>query len=154
MLVRRLGYLGNPGGWWSVVVQRLSRTLRCSLPALSRSRTPHPTGMARAIAPRRNSARIIEEKSRQAFAAHDIANMQTSRARIARPLLDASTRAMRQPARCFCASSPRGVREPPPPPPLPKAPQDGTTHFGFETVAEALKEQRGEFPAPPSLCAC
>ena len=44
--------------------------------------------------------------------------------------------------RAFSASAPRGVREPPPPPP-PKDTQDGTTHFGFETVAEALKEQRG-----------
>ncbi|KAF2628848.1 UbiE/COQ5 methyltransferase [Macroventuria anomochaeta] len=66
--------------------------------------------------------------------------MQTTRARLGRQLLDARTRAIREPVRCFSASASRGVREPPPPPP--KAPQDGTTHFGFETVAEALKEQR------------
>jgi 2-methoxy-6-polyprenyl-1,4-benzoquinol methylase len=47
----------------------------------------------------------------------------------------------RNSVRSFAASAPRGVREPPPPPQ--RDAQDGTTHFGFETVAEALKEQRG-----------
>lgn len=74
---------------------------------------------------------------------HDIA-MQTSRIRIGRQLLDARTRVKRESVRAFSASASRGVREPPPPPPPTKDAQDGTTHFGFETIAEALKEQRGE----------
>ncbi|KAJ8108649.1 hypothetical protein OPT61_g8022 [Boeremia exigua] len=66
--------------------------------------------------------------------------MQTSRVRIGRQLLEVRTRIAREPARCFSASAARCVKEPPSPPP--KAPQDGTTHFGFETIAEVLKEQR------------
>jgi 2-methoxy-6-polyprenyl-1,4-benzoquinol methylase len=68
--------------------------------------------------------------------------MQTSRVRIGRQLLDARTRLVREPVRCFSASAAKSVKEPPSPPP--KASQDGTTHFGFETIAEAMKEQRGE----------
>lgn len=92
-------------------------------------------------------ARIIEEKSRQEIVSlyHDIA-MQTSRIRVGRQLLDARTRIGRETVRAFSASAPRGVKEPPPPPP-PNNTQDGTTHFGFETIAEALKEQRGKHQA-------
>ncbi|KAJ4397962.1 2-hexaprenyl-6-methoxy-1,4-benzoquinone methyltransferase [Didymella pomorum] len=66
--------------------------------------------------------------------------MQATRIRIGRQLLDARTSVGRNSVRSFAASAPRGVREPPPPPQ--RDAQDGTTHFGFETVAEALKEQR------------
>ncbi|KAH4212264.1 2-methoxy-6-polyprenyl-1,4-benzoquinol methylase [Parastagonospora nodorum] len=72
--------------------------------------------------------------------------MQASRTRIGRQLLAGSRRmTAREPYRCFsCAVRQAQQHTPPPPPPPPKAPRDaqGTTHFGFETVAEALKEQR------------
>ena len=73
---------------------------------------------------------------------HDMA-MQTSRVHVGRQLLRARARVGCEPVRAFSVSAPRGVKEPPPPPPPPKNTQDGTTHFGFETIAEALKEQRG-----------
>ena len=52
-------------------------------------------------------------------------------------------RAVAVPYRCFSCSIRHAQQQTPPPPP--KSPQDGqgTTHFGFETVTEALKEQRG-----------
>lgn len=67
--------------------------------------------------------------------------MQTSRTRLGRQLLAESRRAARrEPYRCFSCSVRQAQQQTPPP----KAPQDarGTTHFGFETIAEALKEQR------------
>ncbi|CAN9164250.1 unnamed protein product [Alternaria alternata] len=66
--------------------------------------------------------------------------MQASRQRIGRQLLDGSKRRVaREPYRCFSCSVRQAQQTPPP-----KSPQDGpqTTHFGFETISEALKEQR------------
>ncbi|KAF2130196.1 UbiE/COQ5 methyltransferase [Dothidotthia symphoricarpi CBS 119687] len=68
--------------------------------------------------------------------------MQTTRSRAARQLLQKSRRGVgaRESYRCFSCTAPTQQATPPP-----KSPQDGpggTTHFGFETVAEALKEQR------------
>ncbi|KAF1912681.1 UbiE/COQ5 methyltransferase [Ampelomyces quisqualis] len=67
--------------------------------------------------------------------------MQTSRTRIGCQLLaQCKRRVSREPYRCFSCSVRQAQQSPPPP----KSRQDaqGTTHFGFETVAEALKEQR------------
>ncbi|KAF2830897.1 UbiE/COQ5 methyltransferase [Ophiobolus disseminans] len=67
--------------------------------------------------------------------------MQASRTQIGRQLLAGSKRRIaREPYRCFSCSIRQAQQQTPPP----KPPQDvrGTTHFGFETVAEALKEQR------------
>ncbi|KAJ4371617.1 2-hexaprenyl-6-methoxy-1,4-benzoquinone methyltransferase [Neocucurbitaria cava] len=68
--------------------------------------------------------------------------MQSSRTRIGRQLLEGSKRrVVREPYRCFSCSVRQAQQQTPPP----KSPQDGrpsTTHFGFETIAEALKEQR------------
>ncbi|KAF1845521.1 UbiE/COQ5 methyltransferase [Cucurbitaria berberidis CBS 394.84] len=67
--------------------------------------------------------------------------MQSSRTQLGRQLLGASKRRVaREPYRCFSCSVRQAQQQPPPP----KSPQDGpsTTHFGFETIAEALKEQR------------
>ncbi|KAG9388391.1 ubiquinone biosynthesis methyltransferase coq5 protein [Pyrenophora tritici-repentis] len=66
--------------------------------------------------------------------------MQASRQRIARQLLAGGKR--RDSYRCFSCSARRNQEQPP----KSTRPQDGgnqqTTHFGFETIAEALKEQR------------
>lgn len=43
--------------------------------------------------------------------------------------------------RCFSCTA-RQSQQPQTPPKTTQK-QDGTTHFGFETVAEALKEQKG-----------
>jgi hypothetical protein len=99
--------------------------------------------MARAITHR-------ESYAKRSSTCHPIrhANMQASRTQIGRQLLAASKgRVAREPYRCFSCSVRQAQQQTPPPPP-PKAPQDaqGTTHFGFETVAEALKEQRGRLP--------
>ncbi|EMD68041.1 hypothetical protein COCSADRAFT_108064 [Bipolaris sorokiniana ND90Pr] len=74
--------------------------------------------------------------------------MQASRQQIGRQLLSGRRRpAVGEAYRCFSCSTrqarPQHPSSPPPPPP-PKSPQDApqTTHFGFETIAEALKEQR------------
>ncbi|KAF2036812.1 UbiE/COQ5 methyltransferase [Setomelanomma holmii] len=67
--------------------------------------------------------------------------MQASRTQLGRQLLAGSMgRVSREPYRCFSCSVRQAQQQAPPP----KAPQDaqGTTHFGFQTVAEALKEQR------------
>lgn len=50
-------------------------------------------------------------------------------------------RAPREPYRCFSCSIRQAQQQPPPPKSTRDAP--GTTHFGFETIAEALKEQKG-----------
>ncbi|KAH6865646.1 ubiquinone/menaquinone biosynthesis methyltransferase ubiE [Alternaria rosae] len=70
--------------------------------------------------------------------------MQASRQRIGRQLLGGSkVRVAREPYRCFSCSVRQAQQSTPPP----KSPQNGgssqqTTHFGFETISEALKEQR------------
>lgn len=72
------------------------------------------------------------------------ANMQASRTQIGRQLLAGSKRKVaRESYRCFSCSIRQAQQQTPPP----KSPQDGrgTTHFGFETVTEALKEQRGMY---------
>jgi hypothetical protein len=82
----------------------------------------------------------------------DIANMQASRQRVARQLLNGSkTRVAREPYRCFSCSVRQAQEQTPPP----KSPRDApqTTHFGFETISEALKEQRG-MPNIPTSRAC
>jgi hypothetical protein len=43
--------------------------------------------------------------------------------------------------RCFSCSARQEQQTPPPKPPQQR---NQTTHFGFETIAEALKEQRGK----------
>ncbi|KAF1836143.1 ubiquinone/menaquinone biosynthesis methyltransferase ubiE [Decorospora gaudefroyi] len=71
--------------------------------------------------------------------------MQASRQRIVgRQWLESSKRRVaREPPYRYFSCSQRQAQTPPPPK---KSPQDGpastTTHFGFETIAEALKEQR------------
>ncbi|KAI4642844.1 hypothetical protein J4E93_006913 [Alternaria ventricosa] len=70
--------------------------------------------------------------------------MQTSRQRIGRQLLGGRKSGVaREPYRCFSCSIRQAQQATPPP----KSPQNGgsgqqTTHFGFETISEALKEQR------------
>ncbi|KAI8935247.1 hypothetical protein NX059_007836 [Plenodomus lindquistii] len=66
--------------------------------------------------------------------------MQTSRSRIGRQLLAGSRRGNVGGYRCFGCTPGQAQQQTPPP----KSPQDApsTTHFGFETIAEALKEQR------------
>ncbi|KAL1801496.1 hypothetical protein ACET3X_001838 [Alternaria dauci] len=67
--------------------------------------------------------------------------MQAPRQRIGRQLLGASKRRVAgEPYRCFSCSVRQAQQQTPPP----KSPQNGsqTTHFGFETISEALKEQR------------
>ena len=145
------GFWETPGtGRWSVVVV-LSRNaaLRLKIPRFPRPRLELTRRRwARASAPagsresgtgahhRRKVAPSLADCSTTTFA------MQTSRVHIGRQLLRARARVGCESVRTFSISAPRGVKEPPPPPP--KDTQDGTTHFGFETIAEALKEQRGE----------
>ncbi|KAF2003736.1 UbiE/COQ5 methyltransferase, partial [Amniculicola lignicola CBS 123094] len=67
-------------------------------------------------------------------------NVTTSRVLLKRQLLaGGKRRAIKEPFRCFSCSA-RQFQQPP----SPKSSQDapGTTHFGFETIAEALKEQK------------
>ncbi|KAI4950078.1 hypothetical protein J4E91_004734 [Alternaria rosae] len=70
--------------------------------------------------------------------------MQASRQRIGQQLLSGRKgRVAREPYRCFSCSVRQAQQSTPPP----KSPQNGgssqqTTHFGFETISEALKEQR------------
>lgn len=47
----------------------------------------------------------------------------------------------REQYRCFSCSARQAQQQQTPPKPTQN--NDGTTHFGFETVAEALKEQKG-----------
>ncbi|KAF2193379.1 hypothetical protein K469DRAFT_549715 [Zopfia rhizophila CBS 207.26] len=68
-------------------------------------------------------------------------NIQTSKLLLRHQLLEgAKRRISREPYRCFSCSIRHAQHQSQPP----KSPQDtpGTTHFGFEKVAEALKEQR------------
>jgi len=71
--------------------------------------------------------------------------MQASRQRIARQLLGGGggggQRVAQEGYRCFSCSVRQNQQQPPKSRPQDEAPQ--TTHFGFETIAEALKEQRG-----------
>lgn len=66
--------------------------------------------------------------------------MQASRSRVGRQVLAASTRGKIGGYRCFGCTARQAQQQTPPP----KSPQDApsTTHFGFETISEALKEQR------------
>jgi len=73
-------------------------------------------------------------------------SMQASRQRIARQLLagggsGGKRRVAQDGYRCFSSSVRQNQQQPPKSRPQDEAPQ--TTHFGFETIAEALKEQRG-----------
>ncbi|ORY08519.1 UbiE/COQ5 methyltransferase [Clohesyomyces aquaticus] len=77
--------------------------------------------------------------------------MQASRSLLSRQLLrEVRQGVAREPYRCFSCTVRHAQQQPPPP----KSPQDapGTTHFGFETVAEAIKEQkvRGVFSSVAS----
>jgi hypothetical protein len=150
-------------GRWSVVVLSRNTALRLKIPrfqdrAAGRSTRGQGRGedghvRARRGLPRKWCWRASSKKSRAKPTGplhHDIA-MQTSRVHIGRQLLRARARVGCESVRTFSVSAPRGVKEPPPPPP-PKDTQDGTTHFGFETIAEALKEQRGEHEGP-DFCA-
>ncbi|KAF2468503.1 ubiquinone biosynthesis methyltransferas-like protein coq5 [Lindgomyces ingoldianus] len=68
-------------------------------------------------------------------------SIQASRSLLRRQLLgDVKRRVAREPYRCFSCTFPHAQQHTPPP----KSPRDapGTTHFGFETVAEAMKEQK------------
>ena len=49
--------------------------------------------------------------------------------------------ARKEPYRCFSSSVQNAQQQNTPPPPGQGTPK--TTHFGFETIAEALKEQKG-----------
>jgi len=74
-------------------------------------------------------------------------SMQASRQRIARQLLGSggsggNKRVAQAGYRCFSCSVRQNQQQPPKSRPQDEAPQ--TTHFGFETIAEALKEQRGK----------
>ncbi|USP81500.1 uncharacterized protein yc1106_08774 [Curvularia clavata] len=72
--------------------------------------------------------------------------MHAPRQQMGRQLLASSKRrTVGESYRCFsCSIRQARPQQQSPPPPPPKSPQDGspTTHFGFETIAEALKEQR------------
>jgi hypothetical protein len=84
----------------------------------------------------------IEKVDAKPSTSPTIAKMQASRQRIGRQLLQESKRrTVGEGYRCFSCSVRQAQQQTPPP----KTPRDGnqTTHFGFETIAEALKEQRG-----------
>jgi hypothetical protein len=134
-------------------------------PVPSRSPKVHLLKRARARAHRQSCAKnkVVPSLSftlSGSDSTHGTAKMQSSRIRVGQLLAESQSGLARHSTpRCFTTSArraqqpppPRGPPPPPPPPPK-SAESHGTTHFGFETIAEALKEQRGEFavfsPAP------